>query len=85
MCIRDRGILIPVVIVFMRENMNTRVRGRKDLEGLSVTFIGEIPLSIRGKKRVKSVSYTHLDVYKRQTPHWHNSDAASYGRCSETE
>lgn len=48
------GILIPVVIVFMRENMNTRVRGRKDLEGLSVPFIGEIPLSIRGKKRVKS-------------------------------
>lgn len=34
--------------------MNTRVRGRKDLEGLSVPFIGEIPLSIRGKKRVKS-------------------------------
>ena len=48
------GILIPIVIVFMRENMNTRVRGRKDLEGLSVPFIGEIPLSIRGKKRVKS-------------------------------
>lgn len=48
------GILIPVVIVFMRENMNTRVRGRKDLEGLSIPFIGEIPLSIRGKKRVKS-------------------------------
>lgn len=48
------GILIPVVIIFIRENMNTRVRGRKDLDGLSVPFIGEIPLSIRGKKRVKS-------------------------------
>lgn len=48
------GILIPVIIVFMRENMNTRIRGRKDLEGLSIPFIGEIPLAIRGKKKVKS-------------------------------
>ena len=57
------GILIPVVIIFIRENMNTRVRGRKDLDGLSVPFIGEIPLSIRGKKRVKSYE-AHTIVVK---------------------
>ena len=44
------GLLIPVVIIFMRENMNTRVRGRKDLENLTIPFIGEIPLFTRKKK-----------------------------------
>ena len=38
------GLLIPVVIIFLRENMNTRVRGKKDLEGLTLPFIGEIPM-----------------------------------------
>lgn len=46
------GLLIPVVIIFMRENMNTRVRGRKDLENLTIPFIGEIPLFTRKKKGI---------------------------------
>lgn len=38
------GLLIPVVIVFLQESMNTKIRGRKDLENLSIPFVGEIPL-----------------------------------------
>lgn len=38
------GVLIPVVIIFLQESMNTRIRGKKDLEGLSIPFVGEIPL-----------------------------------------
>ncbi len=45
------GFLIPVVIVFVRENMNTTVRGRKDLKNLNVPFLGEIPYSISRKNR----------------------------------
>ena len=45
------GILIPVVIIFIRENVNTKVRGRKDLESLSVPFVGEIPLVVSNKKK----------------------------------
>ena len=45
------GILIPVVIIFIRENMNTKVRGRKDLESLSLPFVGEIPLAENSKKK----------------------------------
>ena len=45
------GILIPVVIIFIRENMNTKVRGRKDLESLSLPFVGEIPLTENSKKK----------------------------------
>lgn len=45
------GLLIPVVVIFMMENMNTVVRGRKDLENLTIPFVGEIPLSFRKKKK----------------------------------
>lgn len=38
------GLLIPVVIVFLQESMNSKIRGRKDLENLSIPFVGEIPL-----------------------------------------
>lgn len=44
------GLLIPVVVIFILENTNTKVRGRKDLENMTVPFIGEIPLFIRKKK-----------------------------------
>ncbi len=36
----------------MREILNTRVRGRKDLENLTIPFIGEIPLFTRKKKGI---------------------------------
>lgn len=45
------GILIPVVIIFIRENMNTKVRGRKDLESLSLPFVGEVPLASSNRKK----------------------------------
>lgn len=45
------GILIPVVIIFVRENMNTTVRGRKDLKNVTIPFLGEIPYSISRKNR----------------------------------
>lgn len=38
------GLIIPVVIILLKEMMNTKVRGKKDLENLTVPFIGEIPL-----------------------------------------
>ena len=44
------GLLLPAAIIFIRENMNTRVRGRKDLEHLTVPFAGEIPLVVANKK-----------------------------------
>lgn len=45
------GLLIPVVIIFIRENTNTVVRGRKDLESLSAPLVGEIPQYFTVKKR----------------------------------
>ena len=45
------GFLIPVVIIFIRENTNTVVRGRRDLEGLTVPIIGEIPQYFSYKRK----------------------------------
>ena len=47
------GILIPMGVIFLRENLNTKVRGRKDLDSLSVPFAGEIPLAFSKKKQQK--------------------------------
>ena len=39
------GLAIPALILFLREQLNTTIRGRKDLEKLSLPFVGEIPLA----------------------------------------
>lgn len=37
------GILIPGVLIFFLEVLNSKVRGRRDLECLTIPFAGEIP------------------------------------------
>lgn len=55
------GLLIPVGVIFLREVMNTRIRGRKDVEKLPLPFLGEIPQwgdngrSLFGKKKKESL------------------------------
>lgn len=41
------GLLLPIILLFLIHSLNTTVRGRKDLDVLSIPFIGEIPLSYR--------------------------------------
>lgn len=49
------GLLVPVGSLYLLEMSNTRLRGRKDLEGMSVPVIGEIPRFKRSSR--KKVSY----------------------------
>lgn len=44
------ALLVPMIIIYFRENSNTKVRGRKDIERLTIPFIGEVPLY--GRKKV---------------------------------
>ena len=44
------GLMIPAVILFLIETMNTKVRSKDDLNGLSIPYIGEIPLMEKNKK-----------------------------------
>ncbi len=44
------GLIIPFGVTYLLEMSNTKVRGRKDLENLSVPLLGEIPNHKPGKK-----------------------------------
>lgn len=49
------GLAIPLGSIYMLEISNNKVRGRKDLEGMTIPVVGEIP---RFKKSgMKSISY----------------------------
>ena len=45
------GLIIPFGVTYVKETLNTKLRGRKDLEGLAVPFLGEIPLNGTGKDK----------------------------------
>lgn len=50
------GLLIPGIFIYVKEMLNTKVRGRKDIDGLNIPFIGEIPLfRSKGKQANSSV------------------------------
>ena len=38
------ALALPAAFFILRENMNSKVRGRKDLESLTVPYVGELPL-----------------------------------------
>lgn len=46
------GLAIPVGIIYLLEMVNTKVRGRKDLEGTPIPFVGEIPQVGESKRKL---------------------------------
>jgi len=64
------ALLLPVIIIYIRENMNSKVRGRKDIEKLTIPFVGEIPLYARPKSKwpwkrwLKKKKETDTEEYK---------------------
>ena len=44
------GLIMPLLIIFLINTLDTKVHTRKDLESLTLPFIGEIPLSYRKRK-----------------------------------
>ena len=47
------GVAIPLVIILVMYLMNTKVRGRKDIDKLNVPFVGELPMVERTKSEKK--------------------------------
>lgn len=41
------GLILPFAVLYLLELMNTKVKGKKDFENLTIPFIGEIPLVSR--------------------------------------
>lgn len=61
------GLALPAGILYLLQISNTRVRGRKDLEFLSIPFIGEIPLVGRGRKHGFTYWMERLHLKKAKT------------------
>lgn len=61
------GLFIPAVTIFMMENMNTRVRGRKDLDNMNIPFVGEIPMDNNSKKKMgKKAKENEYDIVVKE-------------------
>lgn len=56
------GLLIPLVIIFIKEISNTKIRGRKDIEGLIVPFLGELPQNGSKSKSRKGFEFESIVV-----------------------
>lgn len=46
------SLLLPAIIFYIKDSVDTKIRGRKDLEKLTIPFIGEIPLFVAPGKRL---------------------------------
>ncbi len=47
------GLLIPLMVLYLIEITNTKVRGRKDLESLTLPFLGEVPQYVSSEEKKK--------------------------------
>lgn len=48
------GIFIPMVVLFIISNFDTKIHSRKDLDSLTIPFLGEIPLSYHKRRGLLS-------------------------------
>ncbi len=53
------GFAIPAAGVYLAEMFNTKVRGRKDIESLTVPFLGEIPLGFKRRHGLQRLRKPH--------------------------
>lgn len=57
------GLAIPAVILILLDLFNNQVRGRKDLEGLHVPFVGEIPLAVHKRTRWQRMRHAMIGLW----------------------
>lgn len=66
------GLLLPIIVLVLNELSNTAVRGRKDLDVLTVPFLGEIPNNnpdsavVRFFKRLRDRFSTKKSTHRRK-------------------
>lgn len=63
------GLAIPLAIIILQEHLNTTVRSRKDLEKLSLPFIGEIPMAYSVKEEKKKLKNAREMLKKWKKEH----------------
>ncbi|MBQ0121567.1 MAG: polysaccharide biosynthesis tyrosine autokinase [Bacteroidales bacterium] len=58
------GILVPVILLTLMFNLDTTVKRRKDIEMLTMPFVGEIPLNYKGYSGLLSFLNKRKEVRK---------------------
>lgn len=58
------GLALPIGLIYLREMLNTTVRGQKDIENLSIPYIGEIPYAFKKKQKENHLSATNKLLIK---------------------
>lgn len=58
------GVALPFGIIYLKETTNTKIRGRKDLQDLTLPFLGEIPRYETDKNKKKNDDHTNNVVVK---------------------
>lgn len=61
------GLCLPFGVIYLREMLNSKIRGKKDLEPLGLPFYGEIP-AIVSKVRFKFIKKLFRVKVKEQDP-----------------
>ncbi len=69
------GTAIPACIILLKEYFNTTVRGRKDLEKLTMPFLGEIPMAYSPNEKKNTIKKKIRKIKKND----HNSQEAPEG------
>lgn len=59
------GILIPFGVVYVKETNNTKVRGRKDVENLSVPMLGEVPLFPARQRKKENIDPSKTIIVRK--------------------
>lgn len=50
------GMIVPGILLFLKENINNNIRGRHDLSELTIPFIGELPYAAHRRKLAQRIS-----------------------------
>ncbi len=68
------GLLIPYLIIWIRETLDSKVHSRKDLENLTIPILGYIPLVVSGKRYYRSRSRRHRNLLNKGSIITNNPD-----------
>jgi len=82
------GLAIPLVIILLHEYFNTTIRGRKDLEKLTMPFIGEIPMAYpEGEKKnfLQKVRYFFTSRKKKKEMQKEKENQQGFGNVIVVE
>lgn len=61
------SILLPLIIILLKENLNTTIRSKKDIEGLDIPFVGTIPQYGQKKERLFECVRRKKDRKKKES------------------